>query len=332
MATTPFQKFVKKHSGLAAANQKQKLYKRFVLIFLTFFTAVLLSLLAVSLPYTERYIENVNYDIDKADNYWKNTYILEAADENQELSQENLQKVKSIIERRFRKFKVENWNINIKDSTLAVTVQSNKDPFHITSLISSHNQVSLATAKPEVDFNSPENQIARYLPENYDDTKINRDFFRTVAVKPLPTQAGEQSYFTLFKPLPWNAREFKDFLQANYQKQIGIKIDETVFPYTISDNQNDPIALGLTPDTAEAQVYRVIFNSGTYPVKLTLKDTIEEISQTVEFDYFTVILSFIFATVLSSIILYFLGRSTTPVRLALSNFVSIGFVMCLWRS
>jgi hypothetical protein len=190
---------------------------------------------------------------------------------------------------------------------IRVVVQSSQDKESVETLISSRSYIQIMTVKDGVDIEDPENQIAQYLPSNYDYTEFTRSSFRTIHIKRLPTVSGEEAYFAIYKPWIFVAPSFNSMLKENAGEIVGINTDGFVTPYTVpyafatprdSNNSTRPeFAPGVAQTSEQAEVVDLLYNSGIVPVRYLQIDSEELDVKLVNLDYIDLFLSVIVASV-----------------------------------
>ncbi|WKZ30816.1 MAG: hypothetical protein QY318_03125 [Candidatus Dojkabacteria bacterium] len=199
---------------------------------------------------------------------------------------------------------------------IEVSATSSRDQASITRLIGSRHYLKIMTTTPAA-LNS-EDQLAAYLPENYDRTQFTRRSFRNIEIKQLSTTTeGEDAFFAIYKSWPHNALAWRDFLGDNAGKTIGIAIDGFVTPYPVpiefdpdlkNPQQNPIFAPGVTQDPAEAQILDILYNSGVIPVEYSIISNEDAEVKTYEIDYIEVSAAFILSVIVIMAYSYFRNR------------------------
>ncbi len=295
-------------------------------------SSFILALVLISLPLTERISSSTTYDlINKKDYYWSKQYTLQL-DTTESIRVENdIEDVKSILQRRLRKVGVEESSLNLfkegETNFLELTVQTSKDIDVVESLIKTPFIVNIVTRKADVDFENPEDVIAPYLLENYDPTTFTRASFRNVYVTQLKNSNNEYSYFALFKTWPWG-NEWKTFLQENAGQTVGVALDEFVTPVQIPTDQSLFAVPVSSTEEKYAQAVSILYNSGQMPISYTAVDEKEIAVDIAEIDYIKLTEGIFVAIVL--IYLYLLIINKTPKDTLLLSGISTVLTVSAW--
>ena len=258
-------------------------------IFTVIFSSVLLAVVLISLPLTEKVTSSATYDlVNKNSLYWSKEYTLEL-DTSKSINEKNdIEKVKSILQKRLYKLGVEESFVNSfeKDDTqyIKITVQTTKDIQSVDSVINSPFIVNIVTRKDGIDFENQDEPLTPYLLENYDLTQFNRDSFRNIYITQLRNSSNEYSYFALFKTWPWDSK-WSTFLTDNAGQIVGVSIDEFVTPVQIPTDQS----LFAVPISAtskeEASIVSNMYNSGLMPMGYTISEEKNIPTNIAEIDY-----------------------------------------------
>ena len=295
-------------------------------------SSLILALVLISLPLTERISSSTTYDlINKKDYYWSKQYTLQL-DTTKSIRVENdIKDVESILQRRLRKVGVEESSLNLskegETNFLELTVQTSKDIDVVESLIKTPFIVNIVTRKADVDFENPEDVIAPYLLENYDATPFTRTSFRNVYVTQLKNSNNEYSYFALFKTWPWG-NQWKTFLQENSGQTVGVALDEFVTPVQVPTDQSLFAVPVSSTEEKYAQAISILYNSGQMPISYTAVDEQEIAVDVAEIDYIKLTEGIFVAIVL--IYLYLLIINKTPKDTLLLSGVSTVFTVSAW--
>ncbi len=243
-------------------------------------SALLLATLFFALPKTENLLFNRDDSFNlnkKEDQYWKKEFTLELdiSPKDRALKKQQINKTKDILYKRLKKVGVEEIQIiekemgdNPEKAHLKVLIQTSKDEGLVYQLISSTGHVKIMTPKPEEESEEEEeeNPLKLYLEENYDETEWKGEKFRTILINDLQTSEGQKSFFAIFKPKFTTKGDFTKFLESHKNETIGVYIAGFVRPILVQDQSIKVFAIPLTEDKGEAQLYDIIFNTGTIPV------------------------------------------------------------------
>lgn len=246
-------------------------------------SALFLSTLIFALPQTENIIPTIDdkrFDLEKKENeYWKHELILQLNidPKNRSLREEKVSITKDILYKRLQQIGVEeiqivNYEVDteVEDYVteyIKVTIQTTKEESTIGRILQSTGDVRIMVPKDDIHELSTEDEMALYSPENYESTRWNRDDFRTILINDLLAGDGQRSYFGIFKPSMGNRGEFSNFLKEHENQFVGVLMDSFVMPVEVGDQQlNDVFAVGLGPDTGEAELQNIILNTGVIPV------------------------------------------------------------------
>lgn len=329
--------------------------------------------LFIALPKTEDYFSQVEFNLNLKDNSYKSkSYKLElipSPDQDKELTKE-IQQTADILHRRLNDYgveivKIEEYTLEVDEATegeedatidlpeeneatkgLRVTVETTRNLESVDQIVGNRNYFRIVTPKEGVDFFDPDDQVAQYLPENYEYTKFTRDRFRSVVIKELPTSTGETAYFSIFKPKILESNDFYALMDKYANQNIGLKIDDFVSPYPVpyefnleyqqSTNSTNggqatakPLfapAVGTTPD--QAKIADVLYNSGVIPVKYNVVDEEEnELSINPTDDYLSMLV--LLASLLGIVV--YVGWRNFSDKVENVNFVlSVVFTYAVW--
>ncbi len=297
-----------------------------------FISSVILGLILISLPLTERVSSSATYDlVNKNRLYWAKEYILELNTENSLKKEQDIERTKSILQRRLRNFGVEQSSIlSYKEDDidfLKVSIQTSKNLELVEGLIKSPYIVQIVTRKDGVDFEDVENPIAPYLAENYDSSKFTRDFFRNVYITQLRNSANEYSYFALFKTWPFE-KDWTTFLNDYSGQTVGVSIDGFVTPVEIIANQ-DLFAVPVPSTEQEnAHVISLLYNSGVIPISYTTASEEEIPVDSAEIDYIKLTEGMLVAIIFIYIYLLFIEK--TPKDVLIRSGISTVMTVAAW--
>ena len=295
-------------------------------------SSLILALVLISLPLTERVTSSATYDlITKKDYYWSKEYKLQLDTSQSIRIESDIDKVESILQKRLRKIGVEESSLNLSKegdtNFLELTVQTSKDIDVVDSLIKTPFLVNIVTRKADVDFDNPEDVIAPYLLENYDITEFTRSSFRNVYITQLKNSNNEYSYFALFKTWPWG-NEWKTFLEDNAGQTVGVALDEFVTPVQIPTDQSLFAVPVSSTEEKYAQAISILYNSGQMPISYTAVDEKELNIDIAEIDYIKLTEGILVAVVL--IYLYLLIINKTPKDTLLLSGISTVITISTW--
>ena len=288
-------------------------------IIVTLISALLISTLFFALPKTEVLVPftEERFDLNtKSEDYWKQEIILELNIEpkHKAFIQERVNEGKDVIYKRLQKIGVEEIQIvdyepseeelenqinleeeeNLLKRYIKVIVQTTKDEQLVNRLITSTGRVKIMLPGPELEDlgQEQEDQFQLYMPENYEETKWNRDAFRNIHINDLIASEGQRSYFGIFKPKFGNRGEFRKFIRENENETIGVLMDSFVIPIQISPEMAEVFAIGLGPDSREAEIQNIILNTGVVPAtNISVLTSQEKQTEIYEIDHIQVILA-----------------------------------------
>ena len=273
----------------------------FSYIFLILLSSLLLLSFLIALPLTERLTDVVAFDLNVKEEFWSKEYILELDSDNQV----DIRKTKNILFGRLNRYGVEECSIFQEDSKLRIVVKTTKSQTYVDQMIRSPYRYSVVTRKEDVDFESEEDQFAPYLAENYDDTNFDSSIFRNIHIAQLPNSSGELSYFGLAKVWPNKSKDFKNFLTANSEQYMGIKIDDFVTPIYINDPTLLAIPIGAQEDSIES--IDILYNSGNIPINYTLTEENELETESFSINYIEVTIALFISIIAIYLYTYFTG-------------------------
>lgn len=305
---------------------KFQLRKYFSIVLLSLITAVLLSAFFISLPATEQLVKKTAFDITTKDSqYFTKVYNIELTyDKNASNTQSKLDQTQNAISNRLRKFGVEDFKIKEskhlqrtdeenKYRTLRITVTTTRDEADLDSMVASRSELRIVTPKDGVDFNA--DQLAQFLPENYERTSFNRNHFRTIYIKDLETQSGGASYFALLKPWPNSDTKFKDFLDEWAGKVIGVQTDNFVTPVTVPLAFDKDLPAGTAGQKSfsfnvaatreQAEIVDILYNSGLIPQPIRIERQEKLDYQAADINFSQVAISIAVGVILISAYMYF---------------------------
>ncbi|MFA5633878.1 MAG: hypothetical protein ACOX0P_03305 [Candidatus Dojkabacteria bacterium] len=251
--------------------------KRFVgYLSLVIATSFGITAILIALPLTEKISERTSFDlITKENQYWSREYVLEL----QTTDTKDIEKVRNIIYKRLKKFKVEQIEIaKLKElsdtgntTLLKVTINTTRDPNLVKELIANQFQVRIVTKKEDIDFFDEENQFAHLFAENYDPTGWDRSNFRNVHITELKTTNNTYSYFAIFKPWVSKQADFNKLLDEHKGEYMGIDTDGFVTPYLVPLEEQSVFAIPLSYQyEEEVEAIDILYNSGIISTNYTL--------------------------------------------------------------
>ena len=273
------------------------------LLSLIILTAVGLTSLLIALPQTEQYLNGTRFDInDKADSYRSRSYTLQfdIKTEDRSVKRQKVQKSLDIIHKRLSDFGVEEVRIHSSDPIgdleneglsvdltdfKRITVTTTQDERSVDRLINQRGYVRIVTPKEGVDFADPENPIAQYLPESYENSEFTIHDFRAIPVKELSTSSGGTAFFSLYKPKLQQSRAFTSFLEEYAGETVGIQIDGLVNPYQVPLEYAAPsthngiatgspeFAPGISSNAEDAEISEIILNGDVIPLQYSVVDS-----------------------------------------------------------
>jgi preprotein translocase subunit SecD len=303
---------------------------RYILTML--FSAVLFALVLIALPLTEKLSNTVKYDlVNKNDLYWSKEYELELDTEDKGNVEDDIEKTKSIIQKRLREIGVERSSISnyTKDEKqyIRVTVQTSKSEELITPLINSPFLVTIVTRKDDFDYENTEDVIAPFLEENYIKTGFTREDFRNVHITKLKNSNNEYSYFALFKTWP-GSNEWEEFLQEYAGQSVGVSIDGFVTQVQVPLDQQLFAASINASDRESAHSLELLFNSGVVPLNYSVTNETELEPNIAQLDYIKLTLGILIAIV--AIYAYLLFVEKTPKDILLHSGFSTVITVSSW--
>lgn len=295
-------------------------------------SSIILALVLISLPLTERVTSSATYDlVNKSNMYWAKEYILELDTTESKNIKNDIEKTRSVIQKRLSAFAIEQSSIQIFEkedkSYLRVSVQTSKSKELVENLIKSPFVINIVTRKDDVNYEDQENPLTPYLEENYNSTEFTRKNFRNVYLTRLKNSANEYSYFALFKIWPWE-KEWQNFLDENLNQSVGVSIDGFVTPVQVTADQG----LFAVPVSATekdlAHITSILYNSGVVPLSYSVT-TEEDISiENAEIDYIKLTEGILVAIIFIYIYLLFIEK--TPKDILLRSGISSLITVASW--
>jgi hypothetical protein len=306
-------------------------------------TSVLLTLLIIALPQTERLLSQARFDLNSnSQNYWKKEFTLKLDIKNQDLpfKDQKIAETERILYSRLNSYDVEEVTIERIDGEkennplLKITVQSSTDPNTTLPLIQQRYFMRIVTRKEGVDFDSEENQFAVFDPANYEQTQFTRRFFRNVYITKLPSTSGEDSYFAIFKTNLITAAQFDQFVAENAGRTAGLQIDNFVTPITIpipTPSQNGistkPVfSVGLNITDAQYRSNDLLINAGVIPVAYTVEQSNDLQPQVYDVNYIQLTLA-LAGTLLATAIYYITRKEYGPLTTVI---LPLGLLVSAW--
>ncbi len=271
--------------------------------FLVFVTALILFLFIFSLPQTEQYLKLPSNSVNITDSkFWDKTFIAELNFEGINPSDKwNLiNSVKNNLYSRLNKYGVEMVNIVYKDGekigTFNINIRSSKELQRVQALVAQNGDLKIVIKKDEANFQDEKNPYAAYLPDNYNDSNLNKSDLRTIYVTKLKTTSDEYAYFGIIKPWIWNTGKYNKFLSDNGGKDGGINVDGFVTPTSIpllsgssSQGAAKPIfAFLVGTDIENSKAQGIVLNSTPLPSNYTFKEVKDNQPNNISYNYYLV--------------------------------------------
>ncbi len=295
-------------------------------------SSIIFALVLISLPLTERVTSSATYDlVNKSGMYWAKEYILELDTTESKNVKNDIEKTRSVIQKRLSAFAIEQSSIQIFEkedkSYLRVSVQTSKSKELVENLIKSPFEINIVTRKDDVNYEDQENPLTPYLAENYNSTEFTRKNFRNVYLTRLKNSANEYSYFALFKIWPWE-KEWQNFLDENLNQSVGVSIDGFVTPVQVTADQG-LFAVPVSATEKElAHITSILYNSGIVPLSYSVT-TEEDISiENAEIDYIKLTEGILVAIIFIYIYLLFIEK--TPKDILLRSGISSLITVAGW--
>ena len=300
----------------------------YILVILS--TSVIFFSILVSLPLTEKYLQNTSYDLTTVDDsYWSKDYtlLLNSNDEKE------AEQVRNILVRRLNNFGVEEVSTfkeyNEDKKRIKVVVETTKNRDIVDELIKNPFQVQIVTRKDDVDFEDEENPYAYMLSSNYNSTDWDIKDFRNVYLTELPTASGENGNFAIFKPWIHKSAAFQKFLSEYEGEYIGVNIDGFVTPYAVTTDVNKVFAISISTDEAEqVTAINLLYNSGDMPTQYTLESEKELTVDRSDFNYIHLIIGFTVALLITYAYLFF--SKTLGKEIVVKTLVSTIFTLSIY--
>lgn len=301
-------------------------------IFSMSLSAAFLALILIALPLTEQVSSSVKYDlVNKKDLYWAKEYELELKVEETQYFDKDIERTKSIIQKRLRIAGVEESSISYEKegetNIIRVFVQTSKSKYLVDPLVKSPYLVRIVTRKEDFDYADTEDVLAPYLEENYNQTAFTRKDFRNVHITKLKNSANEYSYFAIFKTWPWKT-EWEQFLQEYGGLTVGISIDGFVSPIQIPADQSIFAASISATEKENADMIGILYNSGIIPLNYSTKSEKEIEPNIAQVDYIKLTQGILLAVVL--IYAYLLLVEKTPNHILLKSGLATVLTVSAW--
>ena len=283
-------------------------------------STVIFASILISLPLTERYLDNLAYNLNTKE-YWSKEYtlLLETTDD------QVAENVRNIIYKRLTKFGVEDISTYKKytedEKRIVIDIQTSKNQETVEELIRNPFQYQIVTRKEDVDFESEENQYAYLLADNYEVTDWDYNDFRTVYITRLQDSTGEYSYFALFKPWIKDQKGFENFLISHEGEYIGVNIDGYVTPYYVQSGNENTFAVQLTTeDKEQLKAIELLYNSGTVKSSYALEEEKDLEVSVIETDYIGLSIGILIAILITYGFLYW--NDNSPNKIVTESLVS----------
>lgn len=295
-------------------------------------SSVILAIVLISLPLTERVTSLATYDlVNKNSMYWSKEYILELKTEDSTNIKQDIEKTRSVLQHRLRAFSVEQSSVisDIQDEKdiLRVTVQTSKSKELVDNLVKTPFQINIVTRKDDVNYEDQENPLTPYLADNYNSTEFTRRNFRNVYLTRLKNSANEYSYFALYKIWPWE-KEWENFLSNNVGQSVGVDIDGFVTPVQVTADKG-LFAVPISATEKEiAFVTSILYNSGVSPLSYSTLSEEEILIDTPEIDYIKLTEGILVAIIF--IYIYLLLIEKTPKDILLRSGIASIITVSVW--
>jgi len=251
-------------------------------------SALILALVLISLPLTEKVSSSASYDlVNKNNMYWAKEYTLELDISQSSDIQKDITQLKSVLQKRLKQFDVEQSSItSYKENDkyyLKVNVQTSKEQELVEQLVKAPFIVTIVTRKDDVNYEDTENPLIPYLEENYNKTEFTRKDFRTIYITKLKNTSGEYSYFGIFKAWPLSSK-WNEFLNKYIGQTVGVSIDGFVTPVQINEDKIFAPSVSAI-DEQYAKVTSILYNSGVSPMSYSTIKEEEKPLNIAEVDY-----------------------------------------------
>ncbi len=251
-------------------------------------SAVILALVLISLPLTEKVSSSASYDlVNKNNMYWSKQYILELDTSKSSDIQKDIADLKSVLQKRLKNFDVERSSLTSYQENdkyyLKAEIQTSKEQELIEQLIKNPFIIKIVTRKDDVNYEDTENPLIPYLEENYNVTEFTRKDFRNVYVTKLKNTSGEYSYFAIFKAWPWSGK-WNEFLNKYSGQIVGVSIDGFVTPVQINEDKIFAPSVSAI-DEQYAKVTSILYNSGVSPMSYSTISEEDKPLDIAEIDY-----------------------------------------------
>lgn len=294
-------------------------------------SSLILALVLISLPLTERVTSSAKYDlVNKSDKYWAKEYTVELDTKNSIRIEEDIEKVRSILQRRLRAYSVEQSTVTRHSQDdiqyLKIKVQSSVDQTRVDTLVKTPSIVKIVTKKVDFNYEDPDNPLAPYLEKNYDITEFNRDSFRNVYVTQLKNSENQYSYFALFKTWSWE-KEWRNFLTKYAGQTVGVSIDQFVTPVQIPLDQNLFAVSASVTENEDAKIVSILYNSGHMPLSYSVTQEENVSPDIAEIDYIKLTEGILIAVILIYLYLLLVEKTTKSTLLlaGLSTVITVSF-------
>ncbi len=297
-----------------------------------FISSLILALVLISLPLTERITSSSSYDlVNKESMYWSKEYIFELDTQDSTDLKKDLQDTKSVLQKRLRKFGVEQSLISFYEEEekqyLKIEIQTSKEKESVENLIKSPFIINVVTRKDDVNYEDQENPLTPYLEENYTKTAYTRDYFRNVFIAKLKNSEGEYSYFGIFKTWPWQ-KDWEDFMEQYAGQTVGVSIDGFVSQVQIAQGNNTFAPSVSAQDKDSAKVVDILFNSGSVGLSYSSNSEEDLVVDIPEFDYIKLTEGILVAIIF--IYIYLMLVEKTPKRTLLLSGISSTITVAGW--
>ncbi len=281
-------------------------------LFVILISGIIISTLFFALPKTEdllpqNFLGDTRFDLNtKEGSYWREEFTIILDIDNEEDKSRDIKTTEDILYKRLRRAGVEEVHITKSDhydDALAITVQTTEEQTKIRNLISQRGFMELVTPREDLEIDQ-DDFFQMYMRENYEGTGWTRTEFRNILIKTLLDSEGERSYFAIFKPWPQDQGRFANFLEDYEGGTIGWAVDDFVRPIEIDEFSKELFAVGLGPETEQADFYDILLNTGKIPVEYTLIAEIQQEPEVFEIEYLQVTLAIIASIIILTAYLY----------------------------
>lgn len=313
-----------------------------ILLYLVLLTSFFILVIFISLPQTERIFSNQRYDLHLGDTQlWSKEFTIELKIDAKDLTKKwsLINKTKNILQTRLSKIGVSDviYRFEQTDETtgnLFVKIVTDKPLSTVETIIQSAIDIKIMVKKDDVTFDTQTDPYSQFNPENYTESSITRKDFRTIYITKLKTTSDGYAYFGIFKPWVWNNSKIFNFFAQNSGKDGGIYTDGFVTPIQIpvyvagnaSSNTAKPfLSMGVGIDKNTADLQNVLFNSGSFPLTYTFKESkvIDVTTQNIDVMKFSIL-------ILGVLIIGYILFSTLLLKMEINNVISFFITLAVF--